>query len=108
MAADERGNRKGRHRRGSASMFIQAFIRNERITKEYYMKAIAIIPTSNETTTDKAAKFASELEKLSAELSKNELLPAPIGAFFVQADGTSLLNEGLQSIPGRRAFERAY
>ena len=67
-----------------------------------------IIPTSNETTADKAAKFASEINKLPVELCNNELSPASIDEFFVQADGTSLLNGGFQSIPGRRAFENAY
>ena len=84
---------------------VQDMIRNGRLTKEEYLKAIAIIHTFNETTTHQAAKFASELDKLSAELSNNQLSPASIGEFFVQADGTSLLNGGLQSIPGRRAFE---
>ena len=31
---------------------IQDMIRNGRLTNEEYMKAMAIIPTSNETTTD--------------------------------------------------------
>ena len=61
------------------------------MTKEEYLKAMPILPTSDEKTADKAAKFSSELEKLSTELSNDEMSPEVIGEFFVQADGTGLL-----------------
>ena len=87
---------------------VEEMIRNERMTKEEYLKAMSIIPTSNEMAADKAAKFASEIGKLSVELRNNVLPPASIGEFFVHADGTSLLNGGFQSIPGRRAFKKVF
>ena len=87
---------------------VEEMIRMKRMTREEYLKAMPIIPTSKEITVDKAAKFASEIGKLSVELCNNELSPASIGEFFVQADDTSLLNGGLQSILGRRAFETVY
>ena len=72
------------------------------------MKTMAIILTSNEESTDKAAKFASEIDKPSAEWSNNEVSPASIGEFLVQDDGTSILKGGFQCIPERRAFEKIY
>ena len=66
---------------------MRDMIRNGRLTKEEYLKAMAIIPTSKETTTDEAAKFDSEIDKLSAELNNNVLSLEAISKFFVQADG---------------------
>ena len=62
---------------------VQKMVQNKRMTKEEFLKAMSIIPKSNETTADKAAKFASEIGELSDELSNNELPPASIGEFFV-------------------------
>ena len=58
---------------------VEEMIRIKHKTREVYLKAMPIIPTSNEMTADKAAKFASKIDKLSVEMCNNELSPASIG-----------------------------
>ena len=58
-------------------------IEKKRITTEECLDDMRIIPSSKGTTADEAAKFASELDNLSAEMSNNELSPGSSGEFFV-------------------------
>ena len=59
------------HTIADALQVVEEMIRMKRMTTEEYLKAMPILPTSNEMTADKAAKFASEIDKLSVELSNN-------------------------------------
>ena len=61
---------------------VEEMIRMKCMTKEEYLKAMPILPTSDEKTADEATKFSSELEKLSTELSNNEMSPEVIGEFL--------------------------
>ena len=43
---------------------VEEMIRMNRLTTEEYHKAMPILPKYNEMTADKAAKFASEVDKV--------------------------------------------
>ena len=83
-----------------ALQVVGEVIRMDRMTKEEFCKAMPIPPASNEKPADKAAKFSSELETLSKQLSNNEMPPEVIDEFLAQENCISLLKGAFEASQG--------